>query len=72
MPGQEAHEPRRHLPRETPHERQLTRGELDEERWFEEQGEDMEDRVHHLEDEIDEADRAAPRHAGPEDPGADG
>lgn len=62
------HEPRRHTPRDTPHERPLTRPELDEERWFEEQGETMESRVHDLEHEIEDADRVAPPHPGPDEP----
>ncbi len=72
MPGSEPHEPRHHLPRDAPHERPLSRGELDEERWFEEQGEHMEARVHELEEEIEDADRAAPPHPGPPDAAADG
>ncbi len=68
MADGERHEPRRHLPREAPHEKPLSRDELDEERWFEEQGEDMEDRVHHLAHEIEDADRAAPPRPGPDEP----
>ena len=63
----EAHEPRRHLPRDAPHERPLSRDELDEERWFEEQGEDMEVRVLDLEREIEDAGRVASPHPGPSD-----
>ena len=64
----ERHEPRRHLPREAPHERPLSRDELDEERWFEEQGEEMEVRVHDLEHGIEDAGRVAPPHPGPAEP----
>lgn len=70
--GPEQHEPRRHLPREAPHERPLSRDELDEERWFEEQGDEMESRVHELEHDIEDADRVAPPHPGPANPEAGG
>ena len=70
--GPEPHQPRRHLPREAPHERPLSRGELDEERWFEEQGDVMESRVHDLEHDIEDADRVAPPHPGPGDAAPEG
>ena len=64
-PEDEKHEPRAHRPRDAPHEQPLTRAELDEERWFEEQGDAMEARVHDVEHEIEDAERAAPGHPGP-------
>ena len=57
--------PHEHRPRDTPHERPLSRDQLDEERWFEEQGEEMAERLDDLEEEIEEVDRHV--HDGPDD-----
>ena len=59
MSEHESHSPHEHRPRDTPHERPLSRDQLDEEVWFEEQEGEMEERLHELEVEIEDADRGA-------------
>jgi hypothetical protein len=59
MSEHDAHSPHEHRPRDAPHETRLSRDQLDEEVWFEEQGEEMEERLHDLEVEIEDADREA-------------
>jgi hypothetical protein len=59
MSEHESHSPHEHRPRDTPHEARLSRDQLDEEVWFEEQGEEMTERLDDLEHEIEDADREA-------------
>ena len=61
MDEHDPHNPHEHRPRDTPHERPLSRDQLDEEVWFEEQEKEMEGRLRDLEVEIEDADREAHR-----------
>ena len=61
MDEHDQHNPHEHRPRDTPHERPLSRDQLDEEVWFEEQEKEMEGRLRDLEVEIEDADREAHR-----------
>jgi len=61
MSERDQHTPHEHRPRDAPHERPLSRDQLDEEVWFEEQEEAMEERLHDLEVEIGDAEREAHR-----------
>ncbi len=56
MPADE-HVPHEHRPRDSPHEKPLRRGELDEERWFEEEGAEMAERLGALDRGIHDTER---------------